>query len=47
VGGAVLRTTVSFHLDEPAPTPVTVNLADEELAQQVLRDLESVAVEEV
>jgi hypothetical protein len=38
---------VGLDLDQPAPPHAAVHLADEQLADQVLGDLERVAVEEV
>jgi len=46
VGGQVLRTEVSLDLDQAAPQPAPVHLADQQLAEQIAGNLEGVAREE-
>jgi len=46
VGGAVLRPTIGFDLDQPAPAQDAVVFADQQLTDEVLRDLQRVAGEE-
>ncbi len=45
--GEVVRTAVGFDLDQPPPADLAAGLPDQELAEQVVRDLERVAVEEI
>jgi len=47
VGGEVLGAAVGLHLDQPAPAQLAGDVADDELADEVLRDLEGRPSEEV
>src|SRR5260370_35351040 len=45
--GEVVRPKVSLDLDQPAPQTGAVDLADKHLAQQLARDRDRVAIEEL
>src|SRR6266851_5188325 len=47
MGGKVVRAKIRLDLDQPAQQARAIDLAYEELAQQVARDGDRVAIEEV
>src|SRR5712691_13526135 len=47
MGGEVVRPEVSLDLDQPAPQAGAVDLAYKHLAQQLARDRDRVAIEEL
>jgi len=46
VCGQVVRTQVRLHLDQASPQAAAVELADQDLVEEIARDLARVSLEE-